>query len=322
MLETQMHSLGTHNSLVYDLNWPDREDTTRNCSLDRHVYDFENTLAPAPAAPIPNHLVTPHTPQMHPQHIHVPTLHIFSNSPDGSASFDYPSPEFISPSHILGYSLPIPPAPPVSIAGNSLTAANLNGTPVGINTLPHCGCICNFLISLTLLKAHLTKSPIPFQPAISTSRSAIATATYSLSCQTCQSDGARNIYTNDVECISDMFLGTLLPMLCIFYTKALESIEQMTGNQKVWIEGQEVEIELETWKEMARLAMVKEASRVNKLVDEMGKLSSKNKNMIGGTFCYSADALWGPLCSKLSSLAQNARPCTMERVFAGDIGIN
>lgn len=293
-----MHNL---NSPVYDLNWLTGESIANNCSLDRHAYDFGNIHAPVPVVPMPNQLFAPHTPEIHPQHIHVPRLHTPS-SLDGSVSFDYPSPEFPGPSHILGYSPPLPPASPVSRAGGSLKVMNLNDAPVDIHTLPLCDCIYNFLISVTSLKAHLTKSPIPFQIAISTSRSAIATATYSLSCQTCQSDCARNIFSNDVECISDMFLGALLPMLCIFYTKALESIEKMAGSPKVRVEGQEVGIALETWKEMARLAIVKEASRINKLVDEMGKLSLKNNSMIERASCYSADVLWEPLFFKLSGM--------------------
>lgn len=58
-------------------------------------------------------------------------------------------------------------------------------------------------------------------------------------------------------------------MLSKFYNKALESVEEMSGNQKVRVEGQEIDTALE----MTRLAIVKEAFRVNKLVVEMGKLS-------------------------------------------------
>lgn len=110
-------------------------------------------------------------------------------------------------------------------------------------------------------------------------------------------------------------------MLCQFYTNALESIESMTGFQKVRIEGHEMDIEIESWKDMARFAMVKEASRVNKLVDEMGKLSMRKNNMLGGAFCYSADALWEPLCSKLSDMARNSKKGGMERVFSEHIGV-
>ncbi|KAF8420865.1 hypothetical protein EV426DRAFT_233535 [Tirmania nivea] len=299
-------------SAVYDLNWSTGENTGNNCSLHRHAYDFGNIHAQVPVAPIPNH--PPHTPEIHPQHIHIPRLHT-SSFPGGSVSFNYPSPEFPDASHILGHFPPLPLAPPVSRAGGLPAAINVNVVPVDISTLPHCSCIYNFLISITLLKAHLTRSPIPFQATISTSRSAIATAMYSLSCQTCQSDGTRNILSNDVECISTIFLGALLPMICIFYSKALESIEQMTGNQTARIEGQEMDIALETWKEMARLAMVKEASRVNKLVDEVGKLRLKNNIRIRGVFCYTADDLWEALCCKLSDLTRNANPRTKERVL-------
>lgn len=114
-----------------------------------------------------------------------------------------------------------------------------------------------------------------------------------------------------------MFLGALLPMLCTFYSKALESIDLMTGNQKVQIEGLEVEIGLEDWKEMARTAMKKEADRVDTLVDEMEKLSLKH-GMVGGALCNAAGALWDPLCYKLSNLVRNTKG--VGRVFADNIG--
>lgn len=125
---------------MYDLSWSTRGDIARNRSQDYRAYDLGNIHAPVPVVPIQNHLVAPHTPEIHSQHRHVPRSDI-SSSPDGSISFDYPSLVFTDSSDILEHSLPLPPASPVSRAGGLFVTMNLNDAPVDINILPHWGCI-------------------------------------------------------------------------------------------------------------------------------------------------------------------------------------
>ncbi|KAF8454200.1 hypothetical protein BGX38DRAFT_349301 [Terfezia claveryi] len=127
--ETQMHN---PNSPVYHL-WSTGElGIANNCSRDRHTYDFGNVHVQVPVA---DHLFAPHTPEMLPQHIHVPRLD-YPSPPAGSVSFDYSSPEFSGSSHILGHSPPQSPAPPVSRVGGSPATMNLNDASGHKHTAP------------------------------------------------------------------------------------------------------------------------------------------------------------------------------------------
>ncbi|KAF8461881.1 hypothetical protein BDZ91DRAFT_366119 [Kalaharituber pfeilii] len=277
-----------HSPPVYELDWTLR-DHLNNPPNDSHcittAYEIGQIIAPVPIAPVSSHLLAPHTPEMHP-HVSAPRIHISTTSTNSSTSFDLPSPPFTALAHMLGNSPPLPPVPPASTAGSSPNT-NLSMDPFGNpSPQPSCDCIFNFFLSITLFKTHLTKTPIPFQSAMSTSRSAIATASQSLQCPSCKASchGPRNHLSTNNDCISDMFLGALLPMLCTFYSKALESIELMSGKQKAQIEGHEIEIELETWKEMARGAMRREAAKVDILVDEMERISLKSMGWLGGHY--------------------------------------
>ncbi|KAI5805421.1 hypothetical protein DFH27DRAFT_369954 [Peziza echinospora] len=300
-------SQSTHAPSVFSLDWDIREQPVCSDSPASNstsaAYEIASILAPIPTAPIPAHLLAP---DIH-HHLNAPRFQISNCTSNVRIPFDLPSPPFTAPNNgMLGHSPPLPPAPPVSTAGNSPHAQqNLNLHQNLGSSSPQYGCEClfNLFLSITLLKTHLMKNPIPFQLAISTSRSAISTASLSLSCPSCQISTPGNRSGNNGDCMSDMFLGALLPMLCTFYSKALESIEVTTGEQKVQIDGQGVaEMGLEEWKEMARGAMRNEATRVDALVEEMERISMKRHGMVGGALCNAAGTLWEPLCFKMINI--------------------
>ena len=187
----------------------------------------------------------------------------------------------------------------------------LGGTSVSSD----CDCIFSFWLLITSFKAHLTKSPIPFQVALATSRTAIQTATYSLTCSSCCNPKVTPGH------ISYIFLGALLPMLCSFYTKSIESIDATTGHKTVQFEGNEMSIGTEEWKKIALKAVMEDIARVHYfVVEELGKFSAEKHSIIGDAFRLAADALWEPLNSRLIKMSQVTDQSSLG-VFAGSTGM-
>lgn len=234
---------------------------------------------------------------------------LISSPSQGPIDFGCPSSSFTSHNRTLEHTHL--PTAPVSLAG-SLQSESIRN-PLGDMSVssPHCDCIFSFLMIITSFTAHLTKSPIPFQVATATSRTAIAAATYSLTCSSCYNQ------KSTLECISVTFFVTLLPKLAHFYNASIEAIEAATGHQTVQFEGNEISIGIEQWKTTARNEMIREASKINFLVGELGKLNAEKHIMIGVAFRSLADVVWGPVYSRLTEMSQVTEQSSLGQIFTG-----